>query len=400
MPHIRSVSIGFWVGVGSRHETDAQAGISHFIEHLLFKGTERRTAREIAEAIDAVGGTLNAFTGKESTCFYARTLDEHFPLAVDLLTDMLRHPRFDAGDMDRERGVIIEEILMYEDTPDELVHDIFSQTLWPDHPLGRAIQGTVDSVKDISRDDVLAYYGAHYRPENIVVAVAGNVSHERVVEEIARRFDEPAGAAPALALPVPRPAATQAYRAKDIEQVHICVGSEGLPLGHDRIYSLHLMSNILGGGSSSRLFQEIREERGLAYSVYAFHSAYRDAGLAAIYLAANPASAAGALDLVRAELDRIREHGVSAEELRRNKEQLKGNLLLGMESTSNRMSHLGKGELLRGHIQTPAEIIRRIEAVTPEDVRNLAREIWVGDRLSLAAVGPAAFREVIERAAI
>lgn len=397
LSQVRSVAVGFWVGAGSRHEGEDESGITHFIEHLLFKGTETRSARQIAETMDAVGGHLNAFTGRECTCFYARVLDEHFSLAVDLLADMVLHPRFGAEDIEKEKKVILEEIMMYEDAPDELVHDIFTHSLWPGHPLGRAVQGTLDSVRAISRDAILDYYQRHYIPGNVVVAVAGHIPHEQAAEEMARRFN---GHRPAEApgmVPASAPLAQgRTFRDKNIEQVHICLGGEGLPLGDERAYTLHLLNNILGGGASSRLFQEIREERGLAYSVYAFQNAYRDTGLAGIYLAASPVAAADALVLARAELERISQHGVSQEELERNKEQLKASLVLGLESTSNRMNHLGKGEMLLGRVLSPDDIVARVESVQVEDIRDLSGRIWHAGRLGVAAVGPAAAASVVE----
>lgn len=394
IPHVRSVSVGFWIGVGSRHETEDLAGITHFIEHLLFKGTEGRSARQIAEAIDAVGGHLNAFTSKECTCFYARVLDDHFPTAVDLLVDLILQPRLDAGDIEKEKNVVVEEIMMYEDTPEELVHDIFSLALWPGHPLGRAVQGTSDSVRALSRAQVLEYYERYYVPENVVVAAAGNIPHERVVEEVSRRFAGRTGSGPFRAPVRPQSAQGAVYREKEIEQVHLCLGTEGIPMGDVRIHPLHLLSNILGGGSSSRLFQEIREERGLAYSVYAFHNSYQDSGLAGIYLATSPASAPAALSLARTEIARIKEDGVGEEELRRNKDQIKASVVLGLENTSSRMTHLGKSELLLGRVLTPDEIIERIDRVAPEDVREIARQVWVEERVGIAAVGPAGTSEL------
>ncbi len=389
MAHVRSVAVGVWVGAGSRHEPPEQAGISHFIEHMLFKGTETRTARDIAEAIDALGGNVNAFTAKECTCYYARVLDEHFVPALDLLADLVLRPRFDAGEMEKEKNVICEEIMMYEDSPEDLVHDVFAQSVWPDHALGRAIQGTLDAVRGLGRDDVRAYYERFYAPANMVVAVAGHVGHDRAVEEVARRFGGRGGAAPEVSALPPRAASRRMYREKDIEQVHICLGGEGVPLSDERVYALHLLSNLIGGGSSSRLFQEIREERGLAYSVYAFHNAYRDAGLAGVYLAASPAAARQSLELALAELERVQTRGVDEAELHRNKEQVKAGMLLALEGTGSRMNHLGKSELLKGFVLKPEEVIARLEGVTVDDVQRLAREIWDVGRLGLAAVGPA-----------
>ncbi len=392
IPHVRSVSIGIWMGVGSRHETDDQAGISHFIEHLLFKGTEKRSAREVAETMDAIGGHLNAFTGKEYTCYYAKVLDEHFDTAVDLLSDLVLHAKLDPADVEKERNVILEEIMMYEDSPEELSHDMFAQAIWPGSSLGRPIQGSVDTVQKITPYNIQGFYRQHYLPGNTVIAVSGNVSHERVVEEVARRFPEGNGlgheGGSAALDQVIKASPQNVLREKDIEQVHICIGAEGLSLRDERLYELHLLNNILGGGTSSRLFQEVREERGLAYSVYAFNSSYRDAGMVAVYLASGPGTVGEALEVVRKELSRFPQEGVKPEELARCKDQVKAGLLLSLENTSSRMTHLGKGELLKGEILSPDEIIDRVERVTEEDIVALAAEMWDEGRLGLAAVGP------------
>jgi len=389
LPHVRSVAVGIWVGAGSRHEPPELAGVSHFIEHLLFKGTEWRTARQIAEEMDAIGGQLNAFTGKECTCFYARVLDEHFARAVDILAEMVLHPRLDPGDIEKEKNVVAEEIAMYEDTPEDLVHDVLGLALWPRDGLGRPVQGFASTVRALTRAEVLAYYERFYTPGNMVVAAAGNVAHERVVAEVARRFAGRAGRADLGPAGRPVAAPGSVYREKDIEQIHLCLGVASVPLGDPRLQALYLLSNILGGGTSSRLFQEIREERALAYSVYSFHSAFRDAGLTGVYLATSPASAAEAFRLARAEIARLAEKGVDEQELRRGKDHLKATLLLGLESTSSRMTHLGKSQLLLERVLTPEEIGERIEKVTAEEVRDLARALWQRDGVATAAVGPA-----------
>lgn len=393
VPHVRSVAVGIWLAVGSRHESEEFAGIAHFIEHMLFKGTETRSARQIAETMDAIGGHLNAFTGKEYTCFYAKVLDEHFPVAMDLLADIFLHPRLDPEDIEKERNVIIEEIMMYEDSPEELVHDIFAEAIWPGHPLGRAIQGGVESVQRIKAHDVQSFYRANYVPGNTVVAVSGNVTHEAVLEEVCRHFPGSAGGQgqPALhhdQVAAPQAAPRRVVREKDIEQVHVCLGGEGLSARDERFYELSLLTSILGGGSSSRLFQEIREQRGLAYSVYAYSNCYKDSGVSAIYLASGPGTVGKALELARKEVARMIKDGVTSEELRRCKDQVKASLLLGLENTASRMMHLGKGELIRGDIESPDEIIERVEGVTREDISALAAEIWDERRLGLAAVGP------------
>lgn len=376
------------MGVGSRHEDESRSGITHFIEHLLFKGTETRSARDIAESMDAVGGHLNAFTSKECTSFYAKVLDEHLGVALDVLSDMLLHPRFDSGDVDRERGVVLEEIMMYEDTPDELVHDLFAQSLWAGHPLGRAVQGTAASVKNLQRPEIAGYFRERFVPANIVVAAAGNVGHARFVEEVAARMGmrSSPGLGPVGEEPLAAPRTV--FREKDIEQVHVCLGAQGLAIDDGRIYDLQVMDNILGGGTSSRLFQRIREEQGLAYSVYAYHGTFRDGGLVGIYLAASPGAVNQALELAHDEVRRLIGEGISPQELARCKEQLKAGLLLSLESTSSRMHHLGKSELFLGRVETPEDIIRRVEAVSAGDVQSLAAHLWESGRLAVAVVGP------------
>lgn len=394
IPYVRSVAVGVWVAAGSRFEEPSQAGVTHLIEHLLFKGTERRSAQDIAEAIDAVGGQLNAFTSKEHTCYYCRVLDEHFELALDLLSDMLLRSRFDPEELDREKGVVLEEIKMYEDAPDELVHDLFTQTIWPDHPLGRNIVGTAPVLSALSRDDILSYFRAHYRGHSVVISIAGNVAVEPAVEAVGRHFadlwchgdDPPAAPDGASRPPLAHPGKLQ--RGKDTEQVHICLGSQGVPQDHDDSYPLFVLNNCLGGGASSRLFQEIREKRGLAYSVYSYLSSYRDAGLFTVYLGTSPAQSERGIEIVLAEIERVRRHGLAPAELHRAKEQMKGQLVLSLESVSNRMSRLGRSEITLGRVLSPDEVIAKIDAVTLEDTVRVADAVLSGPLVAVA-VGPA-----------
>lgn len=392
IPYVRSVAVGVWVEAGSRYERPDQAGLTHFIEHLLFKGTETRSAQDIAEQIDAVGGQLNAFTSKEHTCYYCRVLDQHLELGLELLADMLLHSAFDPVELEKERGVVIEEIKMYDDAPDELVHDLFSQAAWPNHPLGRNIVGTVPVVSALSRDDVLDYFRTHYRGDSVVVSVAGNVDPSAAVDAVSRHFHalegSPAGARGAAEDPPPVACHGVATRARDTEQVHICIGSRGVPMDHDDSYPLYVLNICAGGGASSRLFQEIRERRGLAYSVYSYLSSFRDAGLFSVYLGTSPAHAERGIDIVRAELGRLRRDGLTAAELARAKEQMKGQLVLSLESVSNRMSRLGRSEVTLGRVLSPDEVIAKIDAVTLEDVRRVGEMVLNGP-LAAAAVGPA-----------
>ncbi len=388
IPHVRSVAIGVWVDVGSRDEEDRQAGVTHFIEHLMFKGTERRSAKDIAEELDAVGGQLNAFTTKEYTCYYARVLDEHLSLAVDLLGDMLFHSRFDSTDIDRERNVILEEIKMYEDAPDELVHDIFAGTIWRSHPLGRPVIGDKKTVQSFSREDLLGFYDKYYSPGNMVVAAAGNLNKDRLLELLNKTFGVLKGEKKEKSFTVPKPNRSIFCRTKDTEQVHICLGTPGLPMDHESIYVFQIINTILGGGLSSRLFQEIREQRGLVYSVFSYHSSYHDSGLFCIYTGLSKKNVRSALELVIKEIRDIQVHGVSSEELQRAKEQLKGNLLLSLESVNTRMSRLGKSQLYLGRVIPPDEVVRRIMAVTDDDIKELARNMLKPENFSLASVGP------------
>jgi len=392
IPTVRSASIGVWVGTGSCWETTANMGISHFIEHMLFKGTAHRSARELARAIDVLGGTLNAYTSKDHTCFYVKVLDQHLPIAVDVLADMLQHSLFDPADIEKEKTVVIEEIKMYEDVPDDLVHDLFAAAIWPGHPLGQPIVGTAESVQSFTRDDVLAYFGQHYRPGNVVIAAAGNIRHQEVVDLVGDAFSELCSSGGAGQPEPPPPAECQRpaalLREKETEQAHLVVGMKGLEYDHDETYALHLLSTILGGGASSRLFQEIREERGLAYSVYSFQSHYRQTGAFAVYAGASPDAMEQVLDLILAAFETVGRQGVDPRELAEAKEQLKGQIMLGLESTSGRMSRLGRGELCMGRVLTPDEIISRIDAVTPEQVHDLARRLFHEEPLVLSAVGP------------
>ncbi len=388
IPHVRSVSIGFFVSTGSRYETPDINGASHFIEHLMFKGTSRRTPRDIAEELDAVGGQLNAFTTKEYTCYYARVLDEHFDLAADLLGDMLFESKFAPGDIDRERNVILEEIKMYEDAPDELVHDIFASSIWQGHSLGQPIIGTVDVVNSLSRDRLYDYYKAHYNPSRMIVAVAGNIKHDLVMDRLRPIFEKRGGKESPRQINKPANQRQITCRNKDTEQVHLIVGAPGLKLGHEKIYIMQLITTILGGGLSSRLFQEIREKRGLVYSVYSYHSSYQDAGLFGMYAGLSKQNVDEVLGLIFKEVKDIQVNGVQVEELHRAKEQLKGNLYLGLENVNARMSRLGKSQMYLGRVVAPEEVIDKLNMVTTNDIQELAQEMLDPQGFSLASVGP------------
>lgn len=394
IPTVHSVAIGFWVRTGSRFEEPAEAGISHLIEHLLFKGTKKRSAKQIAEAIESVGGQLNAFTSKEYTCYYARVLDEYLPLAIDVLTDMLYSSLFKDEDLAREKKVVEEEIRMYEDTPDDIIHDFFSQTVWGGHPLGRPVIGTRDSLERITREDILSFFKRHYCPSNLVVSLAGHVKHQDALSLLEPVLGElPAGRCENQILPPsPRAALKSFYR--DLEQVQICLGVPGVSLHDSRIYTLQVLNSILGGGASSYLFQRIREEHGLVYSVFSYFLSYIDSGLFIVYAGTNPANCQEVLDLTWDEVNKIIDIGVSDDELNRAKKQIKGSLLLASESVLHRMHRLGKSELVYNRFVTSEEILQKIAGVTVDDVQSLAMELFDPDRLTVTVLGPLAEGEI------
>jgi predicted Zn-dependent peptidase len=391
MSAVRSVTLGIWAGVGSRDETLRLAGASHYLEHLLFKGTRRRSARDIAEAMDAVGGETNAFTSKEYTCFYARTLDRDLPLAVDILVDMLRSSRMAAADVDAERTVILEEIGMHNDAPDDIVHDLFAEALFGGHPLGRPVLGTVDSITSIQRDAIIRYWRRHYMPGNLVVAAAGSLEHDQVVELVAEAFGdagagEPIG--PREGRREPRVHGGVAVRPKPTEQAHVVLGSRGLSRSDPRRFALGVLNVAFGGGVSSRLFQEVREKRGLVYSIYSYAAQFTETGSFSVYAGAAPKRIHEVLAIVRDELERVVADGLTEAELERGKGHLEGSLVLGMEDTSGRMTRLGKSELTFGEILSLDEVIRRVDAVTDADVRAVAKEVLGAGPRALAMIGP------------
>jgi predicted Zn-dependent peptidase len=385
MPAVRSVALGFWAGVGSRDENPRLAGASHYLEHLLFKGTRRRSARDIAEAMDAVGGETNAFTSKEYTCFYARTLDRDLPLAVDILVDMLRFSRIATADVDAERTVILEEIGMHNDAPDDIVHDLFAEELFGGHPLGRPVLGTAASITAMRRDAIVRYWRRHYVPGNLVVAAAGSLDHEQVVELVAQAFgdaDEGRALGPRAQRREPR------LRRKPTEQAHVVLGCRGLSRSDPRRFALGVLNLAFGGGVSSRLFQEVREKRGLVYSIYSYAAQYSETGSFSVYAGTAPKRIHEVLTIVRDELDRIVADGLTEQELERGKGHLEGSMVLGMEDTSSRMTRLGKSELTCGEILSVDEVIRRVDAVTDADVRAVAKELLGTGPRALAMIGP------------
>jgi predicted Zn-dependent peptidase len=389
MPAVRSVSIGIWLRTGSREEREAENGVTHFIEHMLFKGTRHRTAEEIARAADAIGGHLDAFTAKECTSFSIKVLDEHLPRAFDILGDLLKNPLFRSEHISKERQVIQEEIKMVEDTPDDLVHEIFTATYWRGHALGRPILGTRQTVGHFDRQQLSRYFHRHYAPCNLLVAAAGHVEHARVMELTTQEFGGlPAGKQVKKSPPPVANPHIQHRRKKELEQVQICIGAPGFPQTHERRFPGYILNSVLGGGMSSRLFQNIREKRGLAYSVFSSLSAFRDAGCLSVYAGTSKENARQVVELIIAELRRMKETPLTAEELQHAKDYLKGSLLLSLESTMNRMSSLARQEMYFGRYISLDAIASDVDAVTVEQVQAVARELFSTERIALTILGP------------
>ena len=394
VPGFRSVTFGVWLGVGSRDEPDSLAGATHFLEHLLFKGTERRDALEISASLDAVGGEMNAFTGKEYTCYYARVLDSDLPLAVDVICDMITSATLTAEDVESERDVIDEEIAMHADETSDHIHDLFAEQLWGQSPLGRSITGTPESVAGLSRRQVAGWYRRRYKPSNIVVSVAGNVEHADVVRLVRKAFERhwvtgeaaPAPVRQGSARPVPTYGGVRVHH-RDVEQAHLVLGMPGLVRSDERRFVAGVLHGIVGGGMSSRLFQEVREKRALAYSVFTFGSAYADAGMVGVYAACLPKKATQVLDVVRAELATIAKGTITADELLRGKGQMRGSVVMGLEDTGAKMTRIAKAELVYGELPTVDEILARIDSVTLDDVAELAAALYAGAP-ALTVMGP------------
>lgn len=394
MAGVRSASIGVWVGVGSRHETPKLHGASHFLEHLLFKGTRERSALEVSILLDEIGGDFNAFTAKEYTCFHGRVLAEDLPLAVDVLGDMMTSSVITDDDVEAEREVILDEIAMHDDDPEDVVHNLFAAQAWGDSPLGRGIAGTESSITALTRAQISRFYATHYRPANMVVSVAGNVDHDDVVRRVQEAFgrqgflarEEEPVVAPRVAT-ARRVHAGESHAKRPLEQVNVVLGVRGVTRSDDRRFTLGVLNTVLGGGSSSRLFQEVRELRGLAYSVYSFASHHVDAGLVGVAVGCLPAKYDETLAVVREELRKVAREGISAEELARGKRQLAGSMIMGLEDSGARMSRNGKAELIYDELIGLDDALARIDAVTLEDVAALAADLFSGPEL-LAAVGP------------
>jgi predicted Zn-dependent peptidase len=390
MPHVRSVTIGVWLTRGSRHETDERGGIAHFVEHMLFKGTDTRSAEDIAQAIDSIGGQLDAFTAKEYASYYIKVLDEHVPLAVDLLADIVRRPAFAADEIEREKKVILEEIKMVEDTPDDLVHELFTQHFWEGHPLARPILGSPETVEALSRATLIDYFGRAYVAPNMIIAAAGNLDHGRVRQLVLDAFEGLGAAGDVPDGPAPRVSPQVITRAKELEQSHLCLGTNSYPQSHEDRYVSYILNTVLGGSMSSRLFQNIREKRGLAYSVFSGLSAYRDAGNITIYAGCANEAVGEVIDLCVDELKTIKRTLVSDSELRRAKDHLKGSLMLSLENTSSRMSHLARQEIYFDRHFGLDETLAGVEAVSTGDLQRVASDLFSNGSLAATVVGPSA----------
>ena len=385
-PTVRSVAIGVWIGTGSRHETPEINGISHFLEHMFFKGTSTKSAREIAESFDRIGGQVNAFTSKEYTCYYAKVLDEHANYALDVLADMFFHSTFDENELKKEKNVVYEEIKMYEDAPDDIVHDLLSKATYGNHSLGYPILGTEETLASFNGDSLRQYMHDYYTPDRVVISVAGNIS-DSFIKDVEKWFGSYEAKGKATGREKPEFHTEKLTRKKETEQAHLCLGFKGLEVGHERIYDLIVLNNVLGGSMSSRLFQDVREDKGLAYSVYSYHSSYEDSGMLTIYGGTGANQLQQLSETIQETLATLKRDGITSKELENSKEQMKGSLMLSLESTNSKMSRNGKNELLLGKHKTLDEIINELNAVNLERVNGLARQLFTED-YALALISP------------
>jgi predicted Zn-dependent peptidase len=388
MEHIRSVAMGVWIRAGSRHEVAELNGISHFVEHMVFKGTQSRSAQHIAREVDAIGGNLDAFTGKETVCFNIKVLDEHVPKALDVLSDLVLHPTFAGDDIQRERGVILEEIKMDEDNPDYLVHEIFTQNFWKGHPLGKPILGTKETVGRFEQAMLFGYYGDRFRAGNMVFTAAGNLEHESFVELVRQKFEGLPAGVPVDDHALPTTNARIVLRNKKaLEQVQLCLGVPSLPISSEHRYVALLLNTVLGGGMSSRLFQTVREERGLAYSIFSDLNPYRDTGMLCVYAGTSSQKALQVIDLVMTEFRRLKDQPLPDDELQRAKDQLRGNIILGLESTGSRMSNLARQEMYFDHFVGLDEMMQKVEAVTAAEVTEMAQQLFQPEKVAVTMLG-------------
>ncbi len=387
MTQVRSISIGVWLTRGSRHETAEQGGIAHFVEHMLFKGTGTKSAEDIAQVIDSIGGQLDAFTAKEYASYYIKVLDEHLPLAIDILSDIVLNPAFGPEDVEREKKVVVEEIKMVEDTPDDLVHEIFTQRFWENHPLGRPILGTRETVVSFTSGLLREYFANVYTPRNLIVSAVGNLEHARVRDLVEEKFESLASVGESAGEQAPNVVPQIVIRAKDLEQSHLCLGASSYPQNHDDRYSSYVLNTLLGGSMSSRLFQNVREKRGLAYAIFSGLSAYRDAGSFTIYAGCSNEAVGEVIDLVVEELRGVRQAQVPDAELRRSKDHLKGSVMLSLENTASRMSNLARQEIYFDRQFGLDETLQGIEHVTAEEVQRVAADLFRSDSLAATVLG-------------
>ncbi len=387
IPYVNSVSIGVWIANGSRNESLEESGMSHFIEHMLFKGTYKRSSKEIAESIEDIGGQLNAFTGKESTCFYAKVLDSHIDIAIDVLSDMLLNSKISNEDIEKEKGVVLEEISMYEDSPEDLAADLLIKASWPKSSIGYPILGLNDTLKEFNREKILDYMNKHYSPDNTVISVAGNFNREKLFKLLSEKFGSWTNKGINSNYDKPTLNKSTLIKQKDIEQVHICLGLNGIEIGNDDIYTLLAINNIFGGGTSSRLFQRVREEKGLAYSIYSYPSSYKNTGIFSIYAGINMQNFYDAISIIKNKIENLTDKGIDEIQLEKSKEQLKGNYILGLESTSSRMFGIGKSELITNKVHEPAEILQKINDVTMKDVERVIDNVFGDGIISGSIVG-------------
>ncbi len=388
MEHLRSVAMGVWIKSGSRCEPAETNGISHFVEHMLFKGTRSRTAQHIAREMDSIGGNLDAFTGKETICFNVKSLSDHVPIALDVLSDLVLNPIFAANDIERERGVILEEIKIDEDNPDVLVHELFTQSFWKDHPLGWPILGTTKTVTRLDQQTLFAYHNDRFHGGNIIFSAAGNLDHDQFAAAVSAKFSGLAGGQSAQELSAPEASARIIMRnKKSLEQVQICLGVPAPPITDENRYATLILNTVLGGGMSSRLFQTIREERGMAYSIYSDLSPYRDTGTLLVYAGTSAGKALDVVDLILAEFKNLKQHVLPADELTRAKDQLKGNILMGLESSNSRMANLARQEMYFHNFMTVDEVIARIEEVEADQVQSMAQRLFDSDKVAVTLLG-------------
>lgn len=397
IPFANSISIGYWMKSGSRYENSKNNGISHMIEHMLFKGTKNRSAKKLAEEIESLGGQINAFTGKETTCFYVKLLDEHYETGINVLSDMLLNSNFNENDIEKEKGVIVEEINMYEDSPEDLVADLLAESVWKGDSLSFPILGTEKTVRSFNKQIILDYFEKMYVPQNLVISVAGNFDEEKLLNTIEKNLSSwKADNKESIIITSPEVQKNIALKTKDIEQLHVSLTLHGIKLGEDSLYSLYAINNYFGGGSSSILFQKLREEKAFVYTIYSYPSAYKNAGAYNIYFALNEKYIDKAVSIINCEIQKLVDYGLNEEQIKKAREQLKGNYILGLESISSRMFSMGKSEIMLEKIEEPKDVLNRINSITKENINNVINTVFKSGVLSAAVVGKNASKQKIE----